>query len=118
MIRRWLPLPALLLMVACGNPSPAAAPTASPVVPSRGAREALAFVASDCKDYAHRDTETPATCVSDLVIAITEMEKLHGCTAAATIGTAARAALKDETAGKSAAFDGYLRTMTSGFDRC
>jgi hypothetical protein len=85
---------------------------------SQGARMALSFVATDCKDYTHRDAETPATCVADLVIAITELDKLHGCTAAATMGAAAKAALKDETAGKSVAFNGYLGTLTSGFDRC
>ena len=79
---------------------------------------ALSFVATDCKDYAHRDAETPATCAADLVIAITELDKLHGCSAAVTLGAAARAGLKDETAGKSAAFNPYLGTLTSGYDRC
>jgi hypothetical protein len=118
MIVRSLAVPAMLLMVACGGSSPAAAPTASPLVPSRASRDALAFVATDCKDYAHRSTETPATCVADLVIAITELDKLHGCTAAFTLSSAARAGLKDEYAGKTTAFNGYLSTLTGGFDRC
>jgi hypothetical protein len=118
MIVRWLAVPALLLMVSCGNTSPAAAPAQSPIVPSRAARNALAFVATDCKEVSQRNAETPSTCVSDLVIAITELDKLHGCTAAATLGAAARAGLKDEYAGKTTAFNGYLRILTGGFDRC
>jgi hypothetical protein len=118
MIVRRLVAPAVLLMVACGGTSPATAPAESPVVPSRAAHDALAFVATDCKDYPHRNAETPATCVADLVIAMTELDKLHGCTVAITLANAARASLRDETAGKSTAFDGYLRTLTRGFDRC